>query len=194
MSYIHRALDSDEGTGSRSNQEDWLDANTRIQDNKWSSSQTTFWPTGVDGKGKKLSQEQQKRFKELRKKHDRFAGEGEQYNRKTTIRYGHIMNDVFSFCNHCELPEHQTIAVANIIKNTDISSNNYGGKNYEKIILGVMSLVVDRDIDTTDEFDDRLFLDEDFRELMEQNDLGSRELRKMRQMIRERVDVYHDSQ
>ncbi|AGM11332.1 hypothetical protein M199_gp002 [Halogranum tailed virus 1] len=186
------SLDREEGNGSRNNEEDWMDGNSRIQDNKWTTSRTTFWPTDVDGQGKKLSDKKRRKFKELRKKHDRFAGEDENYNRKTTIRYGHIMNDVYTFCNICDLPKYQTEAVASIIKDSDISSNNYGGKNYEKIVLAVMSLIVDRDIDDTDNLDQRLILQDEFRDLMDNNKMGSKELRKVRQMVRERVDIHSE--
>jgi len=183
------ALDRKEGDGSRGNDEDWLDGNTRIKDNKWTTSCTTFWPDGLDGQGNKLSQKKRKRYKELRKAHDRFSSEKEEYNRKTTIRYGHIMNDVFTYCNICELPEHQSEEVASIIKDTDISSNNYGGKRYEKIILAVMSLIVDREIDSAEDMDQRLILNDEFRELMDNNAMGTTELRKVRQMVRERVQI-----
>jgi hypothetical protein len=171
----------DSGNGSRSTEEDWMDENTRIEENKWTTSRTTFWPDSDDEK-----------FSRLREIHDRFAGEDETYNRKTTIRYGHIMNDVHTFCNVCELRQYQIEAVANIIRDTDISSNNYGGKSYEAIILAVMSLIVDRDINRVDEYDNRLILRDDFRELMEAIEIGSKELRKVRQMVRERVDLHKD--
>lgn len=181
------AFDRDNGTGSRSLEEDWLDANNRVQDNKWTSANTTFWPRSADGNGNKLSGEQRKRFRELRKVHDRFASSSD--NRKTTIRYGHIMNDVYTFCNICGLDERETETVATLIKETDISSKNYGGKRYEKIILALMSLVVDANIETAEEMDQRLILQDDFKELMENTEFSSGELRTVRQMIRERIDL-----
>jgi len=177
------ASNRDSGTGSRSTEEDWMDENTRIEENKWTTSRTTFWPDSDDDK-----------FSRLREMHDRFAGENETYNRKTTIRYGHIMNDVYTFCNICHLRDYQTEAVANIIRDTDISSNNYGGKGYEKIILAAMSLIVDRDINRVDEFDNRLILQDNFRALMDTIDVGSKELRTVRQMVRERVDLREEWQ
>lgn len=188
------AFDRDSGNGSRSNEEDWLDDNSGVRENKWTTSRTTFWPDSTDGNGNDLTKEQSEKFSRLREKHDRFAGEGEKYNRKTTIRYGHIMNDVSTFCNICELPEYQEDAVSNIIRESDISSNNYGGKSYEIIILSVMSLIVDRDIESVGELDNRLILQDNFRELMETNGVGSKELRRVRQMVRERVDLHKDWQ
>lgn len=183
------ALSRESGEGSRSTEADWMDENTRVSDNKWTSSRTTFWTEGTDGNGNTLSKSQREKYERLRKVHDRFAGDNETYNRKTTIRYGHIMNDVYTFCNLCSLREHQTESVANIIRETDISSNNYGGKSYEVIILAVMSLIVDRSITDVDDMDKRLLLTESFRELMDSNEVGSSELRKVRQMVRERVDL-----
>jgi hypothetical protein len=173
------AADRNSGNGSRSADEDWLDENSRIDDNKWTTSQTTFWPDDDD-----------KKFSRLREVHDRFAGEDEEYNRKTSIRYGHIMNDVYTFANICELQQYQSKAVASIIKDTDISSNNYGGKSYETIILAVMSLIVDRDIENVDEYNNRLILQDSFRSLMDSVGVGSKDIRKTRQMVRERVDLH----
>lgn len=183
------ALSRAPGDGSRSTEADWMDENTRVSDNKWTSSRTTFWTEGTDGNGNTLNKSQRDKYKRLRKVHDRFAGENKKYNRKTTIRYGHIMNDVYTFCNLCSLREQQTESVSNIIRETDISSNNYGGKSYEVIILAVMSLIVDRDIDSVEDMDKRLLLTDSFRNLMDSNEVGSSELRTVRQMVRERVDL-----
>jgi hypothetical protein len=183
------ALSRESGDGSRSTEADWMDENTRVSDNKWTSSRTTFWTEGTDGNGNTLNKSQRDKYKRLRKIHDRFAGDNETYNRKTTIRYGHIMNDVYTFCNLCSLREQQTESVSNIIRETDISSNNYGGKSYEVIILAVMSLIVDRDIDSVEDMDKRLLLTDSFRNLMDSNEVGSSELRTVRQMVRERVDL-----
>jgi len=182
-------LSRDSGEGSRSTEADWMDEHTRVSDNKWTTSRTTFWTEGDDGNGNRLSKEKREKYSRLRKVHDRFAGANDNYNRKTTIRYGHIMNDVYTFCNVCNLREHQTKSVANIIRETDISSNNYGGKSYEVIILAVMSLIVDRDIDSVEDMDKRLLLTDSFRNLMDSNEVGSSELRTVRQMVRERVDL-----
>lgn len=183
------ALSRESGDGSRSTEADWMDENTRVSDNKWTSSRTTFWTEGTDGNGNTLNKSQRDKYKRLRKVHDRFAGENKKYNRKTTIRYGHIMNDVYTFCNLCSLREQQTESVSNIIRETDISSNNYGGKSYEVIILAVMSLIVDRDIDSVEDMNKRLLLTDSFRNLMDSNEVGSSELRTVRQMVRERVDL-----
>jgi len=188
VSFDH--LQRHRGYGSREASEDWLDENSRIEDNKWTSSQTTFWPGDTDGLGNTLPEHMQRRFEQLRKQHDRYAEEGETYNRKTTIRYGHIMNDVYTFCNICELPAYQTESVASIIKTANISSNVFGGKSYEKIILAVMSLVVDRDIETTDNLDTRLIVQDSFKELMDSVGLGMTELRRVRRTVQERIDLY----
>lgn len=183
------ALVRKSGDGSRSVEADWIDENTRVSDNKWTTSRTTFWSDDTDGKGNALKKSKREKYSRLREVHDRFAGENEKYNRKTTIRYGHIMNDVFTFCEICDLREHQTQSVANIIRETDISSNTYGGKSYETIILAVMSLIVDRDINSVENMDKRLILTEEFQNLMDSNKIGSKDLRKVRQMVRERVKL-----
>ena len=183
-------LKRNRGYGSRTVSEDWLDENSRIKDNKWTSSQTTFWPHDTDAKGETIPRHMQRRFQKLRQRHDRYAGESENYNRKTEIRYGHIMNDVYTFCNVCELPAYQTESVASIIKTANISSNAFGGRSYEKIILAVMSLVVDRDIDTTENLDTRLIVHDGFRDLMDAVGLGATELRRIRRSVQQRINIY----
>lgn len=183
-------FDRHHGTGSRNTQEDWLDGNSGVATNKWTTAETTFWPDKGDGNGDELSPKQRRRFEQLKQQHDRFAGASDTYDRKTTIRYGHILNDVETFCHLCELSDQQAADVEAIVKNADISSNNYGGKPYEHIILAIMSLVVDRDIDDVDEIDQRLILQDAFKELMANNGVGSSELRTLRRMVRERVDVH----
>jgi len=82
----------------------------------------------------------------------------------------------------------------------DISSNTFGGKSYEKIILAVCSLISDEHLsesikkyqtsDTTlnkgeDMLQRRLFLSEPYRELMEAVNMSSSEHRKIRTRVRE---------
>jgi hypothetical protein len=67
----------------------------------------------------------------------------------------------------------------------------FGGKSYEKIILAVMSLVVDRDIETTDNLDTRLIVQDSFKELMDAVGLGMTELRRVRRTVQQRIDLHH---
>lgn len=177
-------LNREYGDGSRSEQSDWHDDNNRISRDLYTSARTTFWPSDVDDTAT---------YEQLLDTHKRFSDGEFAEDRKTSIRYGHIVNDINSFCNYCELSRNQTEAVVNIIKTTNISSNNYGGRSYETIILAVMSLVVDRDIENPQNLGERLILNDEFKQLLDAVGIGSTELRRTREQVRERVDLERDA-
>jgi len=173
------ALDRSEGNGSSDWSDEQMDINSRIHPNTWTTAHTTFRvseaPEGKRGK-----------FKSLKRAHD---GYGEK-NRKSSLRQAKIMKDIHSFSNICNLSEQEHERVVQIIKTSDSSSNNFGGKSYEKIVLAVMSLVVDQNIDSTEQMEQRLILQDEFRELMDSCKIGSGELRRVRQMVREKTEYF----
>jgi hypothetical protein len=88
--------------------------------------------------------------------------------------------------------------VVEIAESLDFSSTTYGGKKYEKVLLAICSLVSDRalsqrlDHNNTNATiaDQRIVLSEKFRDLMEANRLGSREHNRIREMIREKTELF----
>jgi hypothetical protein len=190
MSSVHMfdPFDRSNGNGSRSAEEDWLDENSTASENQWSTAETTFYYW-------EASASQQEKFESLYNAHH-GKGEGD---RRSTIRRSHIVNDAETFVNVLELPRPQAERVVNIAKDLDFSSNRFGGKPYEKILLAVCSLVSDQalsqrlnhqNIDSSLEAQ-RIVLDETFRDLMEVNDLGSREHNRIREMLREKTDRFN---
>lgn len=177
------ALDRSDGNGSRSREEDWLDANTTASENQWSTAETTFYMSEVP-KHKK------KRFKSL---YDRHHGKGES-DRSSTLARMKMMADTESFCAMLELSQPLRERVVHIMQDIDISANNFGGKSYEKIILAVISLVHDEHLSAQPkgaiDFDQRLIFDDDFRELMDSNSIGSREMRGVRDQIRQKTEYF----
>ena len=91
-----------------------------------------------------------------------------------------------------EMPEPQRETVREIMSNMDISSNNFGGRRYEKIILAVCSLVADEALSNqpNPSVNDRLFLTDEFRHLMEVNTMSGKEHRKLRVSVREKSDYF----
>lgn len=180
-------IDRSNGNGSRSAEEDWLDENTTAAENEWSTASTTFYYW-------EASATRQNKFEAL---YDAHHGKGES-NRKTTIRRSHIVNDAETFCNILELPDPETQRVVTIAQELDFSSKRFGGKPYEKILLAVCSLVSDEALSrniaqsTTDSAvaNRRIMLSDEFRDLMEVNDLGSKEHNRIRQMLREKTDKF----
>lgn len=179
-------FDRSTGNGSRSAEEDWLDEHSTSAENEWSTAETTFyyWESNNDGQ----------KYKDL---YDTHHGKGES-DRKTTIRRSYIVNDAKTFVNILELANPQAERVVEIAEELDFSSKRFGGKPYEKILLAICSLVSDRALsrnldhnNPSGSFTDRrIVLDDSFKDLMEVNQMGSREHNRIRQMLREKTDLF----
>jgi len=176
-------FDRGRGTGSGSIQEDWADSNS-IYRNEWGSTAATSFNTEEAANTE--------RFERLYKLHN---GRGES-SRKDTIRQSHIINDARMFCSTLNMPKQQRKRVLNIVQDTDLSSNNFGGKKYEKILLGICSLVSDEALTNKlqnkqdPSLSDRLYLTDSFQELMNTVDMSSREHRQVRRQIREKAEYF----
>jgi len=186
MSSVHiDPFDRSNGNGSRSAEEDWLDENTTAAENQWSTAETTFYYW-------EASAAQQSKFQDL---YDAHHGKGES-DRRSTIRRSHIVSDAQTFASILEMPRPQEEHVVAIAQELDFSL--FGGKPYEKILLAVCSLVSDEALsrnvnqNSVDASlaNERLILTDEFRDLMNVNDLGSKEHSRIRQMLREKTDVF----
>lgn len=181
MSGIHiDALDRTGGNGSRTTEEDWLDQNTTASENEWSSANTTFyyWEAPSHRQG---------RFKDLYKKQH---GKDDP-NRSSELPMMRALADAKAFSSMLDFSDTLTERVIHIVREMDIGSNESGGKSYEKIILAVCSLVYDEHLSSMPpssvKYDQRLIFDETFRDLMESNNLGNKELRGVREQIRNKT-------
>lgn len=181
-------FDRGNGNGSRTSTDDWLDQNS-IFDNEWgSSAATTFNPNGTDGNGYPLLPHREDKFEKL---YDWHNGKGER-SHKEDIRQSYIVNDAKTFTSVLEMPERQRDTVLEILDEIDISSNNFGGVRYEKIILTICSLVSDEALGNqpNPSLDDRLFLTDQFRELMDCTGMSSSEHRKIRKRVRQESNYF----
>jgi hypothetical protein len=184
---LYDPFDRSNGNGSRSAEEDWLDENTTSAENQWSTAETTFYYWEASSAKKK----QFERF------YDWHHGKGEG-DRRTTLRRSNIVTDAETFVNVLELREPQSLRVVEIAKELDFSSNRFGGKPYEKILLAIISLVSDQELSQrlnhqnldSSLANQRIVLDDTFRDLMEANNLGSREHNRIRQMLREKTEEF----
>ncbi len=180
-------LDRSDGNGSRSAEEDWLDENTTAAENQWSTAETTFYHW-------EASDGQSQHYKNLYATHH-GRGEGD---RRSTIRRSHIVTDAETFVNILEMSQPEAEHVVDISKELNFSSKRFGGKPYEKIILAVCSLVSDKALSQKLDHNNldsnvanrRIVLDDSFRDLMDANNLGSREHNRIRQMLREKTDFF----
>jgi len=178
-------FDRSNGNGSRSAEEDWLDENSTAAENQWSTAETTFYYWEADAG-------QSQHYKDL---YDAHHGKGES-DRRSTIRRSHIVNDAQTFVSILEMPDHERNRVTQVAQDLDFSQ--FGGKPYEKILLAVCSLVSDEalsrnvnqnSIDSS-LANQRLILSDEFRDLMDVNNLGSKEHSRIRQMLREKTNVF----
>lgn len=178
MSKIHiDPLDRSGGSGSRTSEEDWLDENSTAADNEWSSASTTFYSWEAPAHRESF-------FEEL---YDKHHGKGDSA-RATELGKKRIMADTRAFCSILELQSSLRERVEHIVERMDVSANASGGKSYEKIILGVISLVHDEYLSSRPinevQYEQRLIFDDTFRALMESSGIGSKELRGVREHIR----------
>lgn len=169
------------GNGSRNGTDDWLDERS-IFDNEWgSAAATTFNPSDLEN-GK------QDKFETLYELHN---GKMEK-SRKSDIRTSHIENDAKTFMSVLEMPEPQRERVMLILDDLDISSNNFGSRPYEKIILAICTLVSDEALgnQTNPNIENRLFLTDEFRDLMDCTHTSSSDIRKLRRDVRAKSDYF----
>jgi hypothetical protein len=104
-----------------------------------------------------------------------------------------------------EIPTPQRKRITYILTELDISSNNFGGRRYEKIILAVCSLVCDEALSRQlrERYDDlstisddinlserRLYGKEQYKELMDTMSMSGTEHRKIREQVRERSKYF----
>jgi len=180
-------FDRSSGNGSRSAEEDWIDQNTTAAENQWSTAETTFYYWEAPAH----------RQEKLESLYDTHHGRGES-DRKTTIRRSRIVSDAETFTNILEFPEPERSRVINIAEEMDFSSKRFGGKSYEKVLLAICSLVSDRALSdyiengetSSKQISDRIVLRDSFKNLMEVNDMSSREHNRIRQMIREKTEYF----
>ena len=171
------------GNGSRTKEEDWLDQNTTASENQWSAASTTFYISDVPS-------HRESKFEDLHAKHHGMGGN----NRSTELTHMRMLADAETFCSILELREEVRERIEQILQNIDISSQKFGGKSYEKLILAVITLAHDEYLSShppsATSHKERLIFDERFRELMEANSLGSKELRRVREQIRSKTEFF----
>jgi|APHM01.1.fsa_nt_gi hypothetical protein len=201
---IYDAFSRSQGSGSASAEDDFTEKNS-IYSNEWgSTAATSFDASDEDANGNSLSDERTRRFKELYALNN---GKGEQ-SRKGQIRSSHIRNDAKTFMSVLEIPSPQRKRIMHILQELDISSNSFGGRRYEKIILAICSLVCDEELTRRmkrehDNISDiksnidiqkwRLYGQDEYKELMETVNMTGTEHRKIRAQVRERSKYFSQS-
>jgi hypothetical protein len=181
-------FDRTNGNGSRSAEDDWID-NESIFTNEWGSqAATTFKPSDTDGKDNKIPKKRQKKLKRM---YELQNGKGEK-TRKHTINQSHMRNDLETFMDVLEMPENQRRTVRHIVENLNISDTVGPGTKYEKVLLTVCSLIADEALSSRKNasVDERLFLTDRYRELMDATGMSSRDHSWIRVSVRENSDYF----
>jgi hypothetical protein len=189
----HDRLERSAGNGATSEKDALVDG-ASIFTNEWgSAAATTFDPQDTDASGNDISNHKQRQFEDLYALHN---GRYEQ-SRKGDIRSSHIHNDLNTFCSVLELEQAKRDDVEHVVNNIGVASTEFGGRKYEKIILAICSLVVDKrlseqhsvhtDIDVQAR---RLTNRADFTELMDTVGMTPTELREIRTQIRKRSQFF----
>jgi len=182
------SFDRGNGNGSRNGTDDWLDEQS-IFDNEWgSAAATTFNPQDTDAYGHRIPKQKRDHLQELYELHN---GKMEK-SRKSDIRTSYIENDAQTFMSVLEMPDPERERVMLILQDLDISSNNFGGRPYEKIILSICTLVSDEAMGKrpNPSVENRLFLRDEFRDLMDCTKTSSTDIRKLRRDIRKKSDYF----
>lgn len=177
------ALDRTGGNGSRTTEEDWLDQHTTSAENEWSSAKTTFYYW-------EAPEHKQHNFKRFyNKQHGK-----DDPNRSSELPRMRALADAKAFCAILNLNKQLTERIIYIMEEIDMDSNTFGGKSYEKLILAICSLVYDEHLSSMPvdsiQYGQRLIFDETFRDLMESNELGSNELRGVREQVRTKTEFF----
>ncbi len=176
--YLLYPFDNTNGNGSNDKTEDWADE-VSIFSNDWGSQAATTF---------KKSESDDENIERLYRKHH---GKGNK-NRKSQIRQSHIKNDINMYASRLELSDYERQEVHRVIKEIDISSQNFGGKAYEKIILATCSLIADRELSKRGDasIDARVSNMDIFNEIMETIDMSLSEHRDLRVKIREESKMF----
>lgn len=174
-------INTSEGSGARTEQDDWLDEESTSQEKKWSNARTSFRHQ-EDNLNPRIN------WKNLQRLNEGYGEDG----RKTDLRWKNIKADVRLFCDIVGLAGSEMDEVIDILDRIDYSSNNFG-KRYEVIILAVMTYVRDKNISQMNGNPEklmelRLTNKPAFKDLLDANNSGTTEIRKQRKKVREELN------
>lgn len=94
-------------------------------------------------------------------------------------------NDAKLIADHLSLAPSERDKLVRMAEEIDF--NNFGSHTTEQVLVGCASLVSD---ENTTVYENRIILQDEFRELMEVLGMGSKEHRQIRQSIRDRTDFF----
>lgn len=172
-----RYIQRESGDGASEWSDEEFDTKSLYRDREGSHARTTFfhWDSSLP---KSADRDKWRRLAEW----NHGKGEDDQTPRKW---HAGKVNDAELFCDHLNFTQEMTEKVVEITKDMDF--DQFGKFSTEQVMASLCSLVSD---ENTTDFEDRIVVKDEFKELMDVTGLGSKENRKIRQAIRERTDYY----
>ena len=171
-----RNIQRDAGDGNSEWSDVTFDEESLYEDREGSQARTTFfhWDPALDDKNR----DKWKRLSQW----NHSKGEDQQTTRKW---HAAKVNDAKLFCDHLDFNEQQTDKVIEMAEEIDF--DQFGNFSTEQVLVAACSLVAD---EHTTNFEDRIITRDEFKELMDVVEIGSKEHRTIRQAIRERTDYF----
>jgi len=166
-------FDTGFGAGANKELDDMIDDAGIINNDGRSNTRTTF----LAGEASYDSERRYNQYKRLAKVNDGMWDS----NRAADNFKADMRRITKTFCSQVELNSRQQERVQWVMDDMDI--NSFGSYSTEKVLLGVMSLVANEDR--------RLLRDEDsFRGLVVSVEMTMDEVKRVRQLIRDRTDTF----
>lgn len=188
-------LDRSGGSGSLTTKEAWVENQSRVgpNDNR-SITRTTFYDdAATDGPPQKhRDPDDRTSWSELAQWNDgMWHTDRKEQNFEADLRRWSQ-----TFCNKLSLTRYQTERVEYIVMEIDLDSFKQYQLSAEKIIMGVISLVVDSDTSVDDidewEMEDWIIYDDDFEELMDGIEMERSDLWTARKILNDKTDFFAD--
>lgn len=169
-----RQVQSGPGDGTSSEVEEMIDRNEPNAENGSSMMHTKFhhWEAPSDKEGK---------WKNLWKLAD---GQRDSDKSSQNWQAGKV-NDAKLFADQLHFTEAEEKKLVRMAKQIDFTK--FGSFSTDQVLVAAASLIRD---ENTQFYENRIILQDEFKELMQVTDLGSKQHRKIRQAIRERTDFF----
>lgn len=178
----HGWLDSGSGHGSQTSSEDWVRANQRSGSHDGrASTRTTFYPEDASTKGPGQAHRppsERRSWGDLAKWNDGMYSDISRGGKNFEADKRRWLD---TFAGHLECGQYHRARTQHILENMDMGPFMGARIPVECVILGVLSLVIDRDVD---EFNKRAIEREEMQQLLDDLELGRRELVRTRHHLR----------
>lgn len=172
-----RSIQREAGDGNSKWADEDFDSNSLYEDNDGSDARTTFfhWDSDLPNGA---NRDKWKRLAQLN------YGKRSKDSSHRVWKAGK-RNDAKLFCDHLDFDQKKTDKVIEMAESIDF--DHFGNYTVEQVLVAGCSLVNDR---AADNFEDRIITRDEYKELMDITDMGTRDYRHIRNSIRQRTDHF----